>query len=113
MKNTIIASSLAAVALIAGGYALIHTSARADVASQPITTSVSVSQDNTDKDVKGAQDTDNVQDENGGPEKPDTTVNQDTDKETNDDSTQGVAGKTSLTQGQDLPENSNDAPDSQ
>ena len=112
MKNTIIASSLVAVTLIAGGYALVHTLAHADVASQSVV-SPSVSPSNTNTDVKDAQDTDNIQDENGGPEKADTAVKSDTDKETNDDSAQSVTGKTGSTQSQDLPENPNDAPDAQ
>lgn len=112
MKNTIIASSLVAVVLIAGGYGLIHTLAHADVASQSAVVP-SVSPTSTNTAVKDAQDTDNIQDENGGPEKPDAVAAQDSDKETNDDTKQGVTDKAGSTQAPDLPENSNDAPDAQ
>lgn len=104
MKNTIIASSLVAIIAIVGVYALAEKHVSAQTAQPQVTES-------QDTENSSGPDTDNIQDENGVLGNQDTTMDQDADKETNDDAGQNADQKTGP-QGQDIPENSNDLPDS-
>ena len=106
MKNTIIASALVALVATGGAYAFIDRHASAQTASP--SPAVVTSPEKTPE----APDTDNIQDEKGGPEKVDAVVGQDGDKETNDDNGQKLDQKSGV-QETDAPENSQDVPDAQ